>query len=582
MTKKQTIKYYIWLAVGVIIFWLITLTPINIFDEGFFLQLIILSVLILVPQILRVRRDKSRGGATADEPLEEEGRVFEERQQGPFKVYRRKHAQPQFKNYFGEFKDLLKRLRLLWIPVGLLVLYIILQLTSAPLFRAKSYAALIDKQQGDFKADISEIAIDEIPLIDRDTSIRLGNKKMGELPELVSQFEVAPDYTQINFQNRPVRVTPLKYDDLIKWFTNRSEGLPRIVRIDMNTGEVTLQKLPSGMKYSESEPLFRNIRRHLRLRYPLDILDRSVLEIDEEGIPYWITPVVKPQVGWFKGRDVKQVIICNALTGETEKFDIGEIPEWIDRVYPSEMIIKQLDDNGKFQSGWFNSVLGQKGVLQTTSGYNYLALNDDVYLYTGITPVTEDSSNLGFVLVNLRTKDTRFYPVASADEYSAMRSAEGAVQEKGYISTFPLLLNIKGRPTYCMALKDSAQLVKMYALVDAQDYQTTATGPSLRTAVQNYEIALTVKSPVTEGEEIPADQLTDETVTIDAVQNVVLEGNTFYYMQFKEHPDRVFTASLQTADFLPFLKQGDKIVIHYVPTEFAESLQQIERIERAK
>ena len=34
---------------------------------------------------------------------------------------------------------------------------------------------------------------------------------------------------------RPVRVAPIAYADLIKWFTNRGNGLPAYVVVDMVT-----------------------------------------------------------------------------------------------------------------------------------------------------------------------------------------------------------------------------------------------------------------------------------------------------------------------------------------------------------
>ena len=94
----------------------------------------------------------------------------------------------------------------------------------------------------------------------------------------------------------------------------------------------------------------------------------------------------------------------------------------------------------------------------TTEGYNYIAIGDDVYMYTGITSVVSDESNVDFILSNQRTKETRFYAVAGAEEYSAMESAQGQVQQMKYTATFPLLLNVAEQPTYFMALKDAAGL----------------------------------------------------------------------------------------------------------------------------
>lgn len=550
--KLSITAYYAILILVAAIGWLKFLIPLNFHDPGFFFVFILFTTAVLLPWVL---------AAPAYLRVMQSGN-------GPVNNLR-----SAFLNFF---LPLVKQIRLLLIPVALLILFFVLNLIGMPIIQAKNYASLIDKQTGDFTADISEIEFYDIPTVDFDTANRLGNKKMGEIPELVSQFEVDPAYVQINYQDKPVRVTPLAYGDLFKWLNNRKEGLPRLIRVDMTNGEVTLQELPSGMKYSKSEPLFRNIKRHLRLRYPFTMMAEPQLEIDEEGTPYWVVATLKPRVGWFNGLDVQGVILCNALDGTTERYAVEEAPTWIDRIYPSDMILEQLNNNGRYQSGWINSRFGQRGVLQTTSGYNYLAINDDVYLYTGITSVTGDSSNLGFVLVNMRTKETKFYPLASADEESARNSAEGAVQEKGYRSTFPILLNIGGRPTYCMALKDAAELIKMYALVDAQDYQNTAVATTITDVISVYKTKMMARDPQAVAE--TPQETEDLSGRIADIKQVTIEGNTFYYLLL-ENRKQVFVAPLNLASQLPFCKVGDHIKLTYVKNESINMPLQVTALE---
>ena len=102
-----------------------------------------------------------------------------------------------------------------------------------------------------------------------------------------------------------------------------------------------------------------------------------------------------------------------------------------------------------------------------------------VYMYTGITSAGGDQSNVGFLLSNQRTKETRYYHAPGAIEESARDSAEGVVQDLRYTTTFPLLLNVAGEPTYFMSLKDASQLVKMYAMVNVEQYQLVATGTTV-------------------------------------------------------------------------------------------------------
>ncbi|MDO4605661.1 MAG: hypothetical protein Q4B23_06760, partial [Helcococcus sp.] len=333
-----------------------------------------------------------------------------------------------------------------------IILFAILKLPGFIFFQAKNYANIIQINDSNFQEDIKEIPVDKIPTLDRDTTVKLGARKMGELIDLVSQFDIDTDtYTQINYQNKPVRVTPLKYNGFVKYIFNMSEGLPGYMMVDIVDGKTSLVKLQDKIKISKQDYLFRNIYRFTRLRYPSKIFFEANFEIDDNGVPYWVIPTYKPSIFFFDALDVEGAIVVNASNGEHDYYKKNDIPQWIDRIYNADKLIEQLNWNGSLKDGYINSIFAQKNVLMTTKGYNYLALDDDVYLYTGYTSVAADESNVGFVLSNLRTKETKFYPVSSAEEFSAMESAQGEVQEKAYKATFPLLLNIDGRPTYFLS-----------------------------------------------------------------------------------------------------------------------------------
>ncbi|MCI8553323.1 MAG: CbtA family protein [Clostridiales bacterium] len=442
---------------------------------------------------------------------------------------------------------------MVFVVLGSIVLLLIGGLFGAEIFHADRYKQLIQREEGSFTDDIAELSMNQIPVVDRDTAMKLGSRKLGEMSDLVSQFEIEPYYTQINYGNRPVRVTPLIYGDLFKWFTNSGEGVPAYIRVDMVTQETTLVRLEQGMKYAPGEHLMRNLQRYIRFRYPTKVLGNPSFEIDEEGTPYWITPTIQYRVGIWGGEDVEGIILVNAVTGEHQYYAAADIPQWVDRVYSDSLVMQQLDWNGKYQSGFWNSYFGQRGVLRTTDGYNYIAVNDDVYLYTGMTSVTGDQSNVGFVLVNMRTKETRFYTVPGAEENSAMRSAEGQVQHLGYNSTFPLLLNVADRPTYFMSLKDSAGLVKMYAFVDVERYQLVGTGSTVEEARASYIKALQGDADVpTVSEKV--------TGIVTEITSAVVEGNTRYYFRL-EGDSAVYMAPVQLSDRLPFLKAGDSVTL---------------------
>ena len=458
--------------------------------------------------------------------------------------------------------SLAKPLKYGFILIAILVVFMaVASLIGIKFFNASRYRDLIAITDGDFTADVSEINMNQIPVVDRDTASRLGSRKLGEMSELVSQFEIQEHYTQINYHQTPYRVTPLAYADPIKWLFNQKNGLPAYITVNMVTQDTDLVWLESGMRYSPSEYFFRNIYRYLRFSYPTLMFDQVSFEIDDNGTPYWVAPVITYRIGWWSGKDISGAVLVDACTGESQYYAKEDVPQWIDQLYNSNLIIEQLDDNGRYQNGYLNSIFGQRGVRRTTYGYNYLALDDDVYLYTGMSSVTADESNIGFVLVNLRTKETRFYPVPGATEYSAMDSAQGQVQHLKYTATFPLLLNISDRPTYFISLKDAAGLVKMYAFVDVAQYQIVGTGVTIDEARHNYRMALNLEDEiVTE----PENEMT-ASGTVESVADVVVSGNSCYYFML-EGDSRIYTALNTVSEQLPFLRTGDKVSFTYTPS----------------
>lgn len=453
------------------------------------------------------------------------------------------------------------------LPVGVLMVLLIAvgiigTLVSMPIFRASAYRDLLTVEDGNFNQDIAQISFDKIPTLDRSSAEYLGDRQMGTLSDMVSQFEYSNDSTQINYQGRPVRVAPIDYADLIKWFTNRGEGLPAYVLVDMVTQEASVVRLQEGMKYSFSEPLNRNIVRHLRFRYPTYLFDTPQFEIDEEGTPYWIAPRIVRTIGLFGGTDIQGAVLCNAITGECQYYDIADVPAWVDNVYTPDLIMEQYDYHGTFINGFLNSILGQKGVTMTTEGYNYIALNDDVYVYTGVTSANADQSNLGFLLSNQRTKETRFYEAPGATEYAAMGSAEGEVQDLKYVATFPLLLNIAGEPTYFIPLKDATELVKSYAMVNVAQYQLVAVAGSVSQCEQVYIDLLSQRGIVSE-EERPETQISG---VVDDIRSAVMDGSTYYFLRL-EGGEVYYAVSASENPVAVLLNLGDKVTIgHAVQT----------------
>lgn len=469
------------------------------------------------------------------------------------------------------------------IPVVIALVGVLGGVASLSLFpgNAEKYATVLETTTEDFASDIPEVDYSQIPVIDRDSAILLGDREMGSIPEYVSQFEISSIYSQINYKDAPVRVSPLVYADLFKWFTNRESGIPAYSLVNMTTQDAEIVRLDdSPIYYSESEPLARNIDRYVQLKYPFYMFDQKSFEIDDEGHPWWICPVQTRTIGLFGGTDIERVVMVDATTGECQDLAIEEVPQWVDHAYPTDLLIEQYNWSGAYKDGWLNSWLGQRNVVQTTPGtdgmpgYNYIAKDDDVWVYTGVTSATADNSIVGFVLINQRTAESHFYSVSGATEASAMESAEGQVQNLRYQATFPLLINVGGQPTYFMALKDNAGLVKQFAMLDIQRYQNVAVGDTVAGCQEAYEALLATNGVQLQGSAADTVGVKTATGTIVRITDAVMDGNTHFYVQL-DGSGEVYDFALPNMLDIVTYQVGDAITFTYVegdPVSTAQSI----------
>ena len=460
---------------------------------------------------------------------------------------------------------------LIIIPI-IIVGIILVNIVLSPLFDSKSYyKRIVVDETHQFSEDIKEVDFNKIPLLDKDSSEKLGDRTMGAMSDLVSQFDVSNIYTQINYNDQIIRVTPLEYNGIIKWFTNRKNGVTGYITVDSTTGKAKLVRLKKGMKYMPSALFNENLHRKLQMTYPTYNFGGIDFEIDNDGNPYWIASVIK-YVGVGLRRDVKGIVILDPITGKSKYYDVKKVPKWVDHVFDADLIIEQVNDWGNYKNGFINSLISQKGVVMTTTGYNYIAQDNDIYLYTGITSVISDESNIGFILTNMRTKETRFYNVSGAEEYSAMDSAKGQVQQMKYKSTFPLLINLNGKPTYLVSLKDNAGLVKMYAFVDVVDYQkvvVTDSSKGIKYASEAYT------NEINENQDEISNNLITKEITINTINSVTIDGNTYYYI--KDTDNKKYKVSIKISkNKLPFLENGDIIKIMYSKENDVINIQKIE------
>lgn len=453
-------------------------------------------------------------------------------------------------------------------PIVITALMIVIGFFGSALFNASAYSKILTVSTSDFKTDLSEsVGTDSIALMDTASAQMLGDREIGSLSEVVSQFEVSDAYTQIDLNGKPIKVAPLEYAGFLKWINNKDTGINGYVTVDPVSMSASFNKC-EGMKYVPSAYLMQDARRYLWTKYPTLILDNLHFEIDEEGNPFYVASTVKNKIALFNGKTIDGCVTLNPITGETQRYALEDIPNWIDVVIEGDLICEQYNWHGMYQNGFFNSLFTKKGCKQVTTyyddseedsspvaDYGYVSKDGDIWIYTGITSVNGDSSNIGFLLANERTGESRYYEIAGADEKSAMAAAEGEVQEKNYQASFPSLINVEGNPTYIMVLKDSGGLVKLYAAVNVEQYNIVTTASTQSECIAKYKALLGLD----ETEDEAPDETVETTFTIASIKFIDYNGNTYIYLI--DDKNNIFKAKAFENEDMLLLNEGDKVKI---------------------
>ncbi len=456
------------------------------------------------------------------------------------------------------------------IAVVLLAALLIVSVFSLQLFRAGTYSSLITVNQGNFATDVPQTEmVTDIALMDSASARIIGARTLGTLSDLVSQFDVSDTYTQIAMDGVPVKVAPLGYASFFKWLQNSPEGIPGYVKVDPVAFNAEFVRLDAGgyMKISPSAYFGKDLMRALRFAAPTAMFSSVYFEVDDSGHPYWVAGIEEPQAGLFGAYDVTGALVMDACTGEATRYELGEIPSWVDIVFTGNLICRKYDWYGMLGDGYWNSVLSQTGCVVTTDDFGYKIIGDDVYVFTGVTSVSNDEANIGFILVNSRTGVYTYYPVPGAEEYSAMAAAEGSVQQYGYRASFPSLINVNGQATYIMVLKDAGGIVKMYSMVNVSNYNLVVTSESQEEVFQKYKARLSQS-----GVQVDENSLTSKKITVEEILFIPVGGETTAYI--RAQGDIVYKTSFD--EQLLLVQPGDGLTVYYI---YEEDITTIEKFE---
>lgn len=541
-TKRILISAAVTLVAAIAIFY-ITLPPINVQSEGFWM--FVLSLVIIYAVTNFIIGAKSAASS-----------IF-------YGAGVRKAGKHKVKVFGSEGILPLGVLIALIIPLAVLILG---SFVSSEFFNASKYANIIEVKEAVFEEDMKENdVVSNIALMDTDSATIIGNRTLGALSDVVSQYELSPNYSQINYKGAPEKLSNLEYAGFFKWLNNHKNGVPGYVMVDPVNISAEYVKLTDSLKYVDSAYFGEDLSRALRFRYPTKIIHNVTFEIDDNGTPYYIVACAKPKVALFGALDINEVITFNPCDGSSEIYKVEDAPAWIDTVFTGYLATEKYDWYGMLSNGFWNSVIGNRDCKVTTDDFGYIMIEDDVWYFTGVTSVTSDKSNIGFIISNARTGEYKFYPVVGAEEYSAMSSAEGEVQEKRYKASFPSLINVSGQATYIMVLKDDAGIVKLYALVNVEHYTVVATGDTQASAKRAYIEKLKQEGIIASDTEISGDDAYESAdITVKDVRMAVLDGQSVVYIT--DADGTVYKQYLANDESLILVAAGDTITVKYTDT----------------
>lgn len=445
-------------------------------------------------------------------------------------------------------------------------------LISSTFFNATRYARIIEVPEAVFEEDMPENdLVTNIPLMDSESAHIIGERTLGSLSEVVSQYRVNGTYSQINYKGIPKKVSGLEYVDFFKWINNRKSGIPGFVMVDPVNSSAEYVKFATPIIYTESAYFHEDLQRKLRFSYPTKIFGNCMFEIDDAGNPFYIVACMAPKVGLFGAMDVNEVIIFNPCDGSSELYAVDQTPSWVDNVFSGSLASQKYDWYGTLKNGFWNSVIGNKDCKVTTDDFGYIILGDDVWFFTGVTSVSSDESNIGFIISNARTGEYKFYPVIGAEEYSAMGAAQGEVQEKGYVASFPSLINVSGEATYIMVLKDDNGLVKLYALVNVENYSIVATGATQKDAKQAYIQLLKQEGVISGDSSVEDSNQKMATITVEDIRIITVSNQSIVYLSGND--SNLYKQTIAADERLMLVKKGDQLKLSYYDTDIAHIYQ---------
>lgn len=481
---------------------------------------------------------------------------------------------------------------------------------SSEMVNAKKYSNLININEGDFQEDIIQLTdMTEFPLLDIENAQVLGSRAIGNL-ERISQYSLSDEYNLISYKDEQYRLTPIDFGGYWKARSGYSYGVSSYVLVNASTQEAELVNLEKSIIYSPKSKGDHNLKRYLRKKYSSAIFGKFQFDIDDEGNPFYIVPVMKTTIGLFGGKIVDYFIVVDAVSGECTECSKDDLPEWVDHAYSLDYLMKLASYSYKYKDGFLNALFKQENVKKLSynyrnvsmsseenedinsgrgshfEGYNSILTNDGVCFSTCVVSAGNDESSIGFILANARTGEIKFYECVGAEESTAQKKAESLAQNYNYTASFPLIVNVDGMETYILSLKDKAKTNVSYVMINVEKYTIAVMGETLEETMYRYRQAMGLEDSENsdyeysknESQSIITFEKFEVTGNITELYQVTREGNTTYIFLL-ENDNQLYVSSIINNIYQVKMAEGTNVTIEYYNSQSEDGVRIVSKIE---
>ena len=320
-------------------------------------------------------------------------------------------------------------------------------------------------------------------------------KASSDIPH-TQYFSISDNVQAQYYQEKPVYVVPIEYNGF--WAMQKAQEIPGYFIIDATRQGATPKFVKKPYKYATSAYFGKDAERQIYRHMPEWLsLGSPQLEIDDNGTPYWVETLYKPEmlshrVNWSK----LNIAVMNAQTGAVKNYAPDKLPKFIDEGITTGIANEINNDFGKYKYGFWN--WSKTGVMKPTGngvedGVTSVFNKDGSisYFTDFTTDKTGSDSALGYSMINARTGHLTFYKANNImDSDGALNNAKQDYRAQRWHPAMPILYNVNGHPTWVMTITDSTHAIRGYYYLDATDQSIYGTGSNPTSALDSFRQAL--------------------------------------------------------------------------------------------